>query len=139
MKISTKGRYALRFMLDMAQNAPDGKLISLGDIAKRQDISPKYLEQIVSMLVRAGFVAGMRGASGGYRLTRSPESYTVGQILRLTEGDLSPADCTSEFGCPRGGGCPAEAFWRGLYESVSQYVDTCTLADLIARSEEKRE
>lgn len=125
-------------MLDMAQHTANGSLASLGDVAKRQDISPKYLEQIVSILVRAGYVTGMRGASGGYRLTKAPEAYTVGQILRLTEGELSPADCTSEFGCPRGGGCPAEAFWRGLYSCITDYVDTCTLADLIAQCQEKR-
>ena len=95
MKISTKGRYALRLMIDLAERS-DGTPVSLKDVAKRQNISDKYLEQIISVLNRAGFVRSIRGAQGGYLLKKDPKEYTVGMILRLTEGSLAPVACIED-------------------------------------------
>ena len=95
MKISTKGRYALRLMLDLAQQPPT-EYVSIKSVATRQGISEKYLEQIIKMLSKSGLVESTRGKSGGYRLTRTPESYTVGEILRVTEGSLAPVSCLEE-------------------------------------------
>ena len=102
MRISTKGRYALRLMLDLAVH-DTGENIALKTIAKRQDISGKYLEQIIGVLTKAGFVKSVRGSSGGYRLARSPKEYTIGDILRLTEGSLAPVACVEEGveNCPK--------------------------------------
>ena len=94
MMISTKGRYALRVMIDIAENGGD-KYLPLRDVAERQNISEKYLESIIVLLSRAGYLEGLRGKGGGYRLTRTPREYTVGSILRLTEGDLAPVACLS--------------------------------------------
>ena len=123
MKISTKGRYALRLMTDIAAHEQDG-YVSLKDAAARQEISVKYLEQIAGMLSRAGFLRSGRGAQGGYRLAREPESYTVGSILRLTEGDLAPVACLEggENCCARCDTCATLDFWTGLYAAVQQYV-----------------
>ncbi len=100
MRISTKGRYAIKLMLDLATN-DNGEPIRLKDVARRQEISEKYLEQIISVLNKAGYVKSVRGPQGGYLLQRRPEEYTVGMILRLTEGCLSPVDCVA----PDGAGC----------------------------------
>lgn len=131
MKISTKGRYAVRMMIDIAENAGEGS-VSLKEISKRQDISIKYLEQIVGSLTRAGMLKSIRGAGGGYMLARSPQKYTIGDILRVTEGDLSPVAClsTDENTCPRAEGCKSLAFWKGLYKAINDYLDSTTLADL---------
>ena len=118
MKISTKGRYALRLMLDLAMN-DTGAPISLKDVAKRQDISDKYLEQIISVLNRAGFVKSVRGAQGGYLLKKEPQEYTVGMILRLTEGSLAPVACLTLI------------LWKKIYDAVSGVVDHTTLQDLV--------
>lgn len=138
MKISTKGRYALRLMLDMAVNG-NGELVRIKDIAARQDISDKYLEQIISALNKAGFVKSIRGPQGGYRLTREPEQYTVGMILRITEGNLAPVACleddTNE--CSRQGGCVTLVLWKKLDEAIKGVVDTITLADLVEWQKEK--
>lgn len=135
MKISTKGRYALRLMLDLAAH-PKGENIALRDISDRQEISVKYLEQIVPLLSRAGFLRSVRGAQGGYRLSRPSEEYTVGDILRVTEGSLAPIACleseTNE--CSRQGICPTLRFWEGLYAAINEYVDSVTLADLLEQS-----
>lgn len=131
MKISTKGRYALRLMLDLAlYNTNDP--IALKDIAKRQSISEKYLEQIISVLNKAGYVRSIRGAQGGYVLAREPKDYTVGMILRLTEGDLTPVACvgSSPTECERKGNCVTVRVWEKLYEAISGVVDNITLADL---------
>ena len=135
MKISTKGRYAVRMMLDLATNYA-GEPVRLKDMARRQEISEKYLEQIVSILNKAGFVRSVRGAQGGYVLQREPKDYTVGMILRLTEGSLAPVECVSELGtdCPRAGDCATRLLWAELYGAVNQVVDRVTLADLMARS-----
>ena len=110
MKISTKGRYALRLMLDLALYG-NQEPVRLKDVAKRQEISIKYLEQIISVLQKAGYVKSIRGAQGGYHLMKAPEDYTVGMILRATEGDLAPAECVSVDGhaCTRSGVCPSHA------------------------------
>ena len=130
MKISTKGRYALRLMLDLALHNT-GEYISIKSIAKRQDISEKYLEQIIPMLVRAGFVKSARGASGGYQLKEAPASYTVGMILRLTEGSLAPVACADDLSqCARGEVCAVAEVYQKIYEAVSHVVDSISLQDL---------
>ena len=132
MRISTRGRYALRLMLDLATNYT-GKPIRLKDVAKRQEISDKYLEQIISILNKAGFVRSVRGPQGGYFLTRKPEEYTVGMILRLTEGSLSPVDCLDEGAenCPRQESCVTFILWKQLDDAIRGVVDKVTLQDLV--------
>ncbi len=136
MKISTKGRYALRLMLDLALH-DTGEFIALKDISARQGISIKYLEQIVPLLCRAGLLKSVRGPQGGYKLTRSPAEYTVGTILRVTEGNLAPVTCLEdeENQCQRQDGCITLKFWQGLYDVVNRYVDSATLQDLIEAKE----
>ena len=131
MKISTKGRYALRVMIDLALNN-NGKYISLKDIAERQEISNKYLEQIISLLNKAGYLETARGNTGGYKLAKDPKEYTVGNILRATEGDLAPIYCLTEDGeCDRQKGCKTYSFWKGLDDVINKYIDSRTLQDLI--------
>ncbi|MDD7403467.1 MAG: Rrf2 family transcriptional regulator [Butyribacter sp.] len=132
MKISTRGRYALRFMLDIAMHGSDNP-VRLIDAAKRQGISEKYLEQIVSQLNKAGFVKSVRGPQGGYRLVKKPEEYTVGMILRLTEGSLAPVACLEfeENDCARQDSCATLELWKRLNDAISSVVDEVTLADLI--------
>lgn len=132
MKISTKGRYALRLMLYLAQH-DSGEYIALKDISIKQDISMKYLEQIVMLLTKAGFLKSVRGPQGGYRLAKSAAAYTVGDILRLTEGSLAPVACLADDPnqCPRMEQCPTLPFWQGLYQVISVYVDRFTLQDLV--------
>lgn len=134
MKISTKGRYALRLMIDLAQQDV-GIYVPLRDISKRQEISAKYLEQIVVQLSRAGFVRSTRGAQGGYQLAKAPNEYTVGDILRITEGSLAPVACLENdpIECDRAGECITLDFWRGLFDVINAYVDATTLEDLINR------
>lgn len=140
MKISTKGRYALRLMLDLAVNQT-GEYISIKNIAARQDISEKYLEQIITQLNRAGYVRSVRGAHGGYMLAKAPSEYTVGMILRLMEGSLAPVSCLeSEDGsCDRTSGCVTLEVWQKIQQAVDDVVDNITLADLVARYQEKTE
>jgi len=132
MKISTKGRYALRLMIDLAQHDAGG-YIPLRDISRRQEISAKYLEQIVVQLSRAGFVTSTRGAQGGYMLTRKPEEYTVGMILRAAEGSLAPVSCLDEDinHCEHAGRCTTLTIWQQLKDAIDNVVDNTTLADLI--------
>lgn len=132
MKISTKGRYALRLMLDLALNNT-GEPVRIKDIAARQEISDKYLEQIISTLNKAGFVKSIRGPQGGYRLSKEPEKYTVGMILRLTEGSLAPVPCLDDEVnyCERQGGCVTLRLWQMLNNAISDIVDKVTLADLM--------
>lgn len=138
MKVSTRGRYALRLMIDLAENGGEG-LVTLRDVAQRQEISVKYLEQIVSILGKAGLVRSSRGPQGGYSLSRPAEEYTVGDILRLTEGDLAPVSCLEgeENQCSRCDRCGTVGFWNGLYAVVNQYIDRFTLADLVNSRKEK--
>ena len=135
MKISTKGRYALRMLIDLAQHNDEG-FISLKDIAKRQNISKKYLEQIVPLLNKSGMLKTNRGYQGGYRLSKAPSAYTVGEILRVTEGSLSPVTCIEyEVNeCPKADTCPTLEIWRGLYNVVNEYLDGITLEDVVNRS-----
>jgi Rrf2 family protein len=132
MKISTKGRYALRLMLDVALHAEE-KPVRIKDISARQEISDKYLEQIVSILTKAGFVKSSRGPQGGYKLMRKPENYTVGQILRLIEGSLAPVACMEGDvnECTRKEICATLLVWEKLNDAITNVVDNITLADLI--------
>ena len=137
MRISTRGRYALRLMLDLATNYT-GKPIRLKDVAKRQEISDKYLEQIISILNKAGYVRSIRGPQGGYLLTRQPEEYTVGMILRLTEGSLAPVACLESDvnTCDRSENCVTLRVWEKLKDAIDGVVDHITLADLLEWSRE---
>lgn len=132
MKISTKGRYALRMMVDLAEHQGDG-YVSLKDIAGRQDISKKYLEQIIPVLTRGGFLKVSRGAQGGYRLAKAPAAYTVKEILELTEGSLAPVACLGDepLGCERSAFCATIGLWKGLQEVVENYLDGISLQDLL--------
>ena len=131
MKISTKGRYALRMMLEFALH-PD-ECTKISQVAERQQFSVKYLEQIVTILSRAGYVKSMRGSQGGYKLTRDPSEYTVGMILRLTEGNLAPVACLEDDKnqCQRAGFCVTLNVWKQLNDAINQVVDNVTLADLV--------
>lgn len=137
MIISTKGRYALRVMIDLAEHQTDN-YIPLKEIAQRQEISEKYLESILIILVQHKLLTGLRGKGGGYRLTRAPELYTVGSILRLTEGDLAPVACleASASPCPRMTGCRTLPMWRGLGQLINNYFDGITLADLMGPAQQ---
>ena len=125
---STKGMYALRAMADLASH--DG-WVSLGDVSKRQNISRKYLEQVISLMHKAGYVESRRGKGGGYRLSRAPGEYKAGEILRLTEGTLAPVVCL-EHGrrCEQADCCPTLPLWEGLDRVIGEYLDRYTLADL---------
>ncbi|MCQ2500579.1 MAG: Rrf2 family transcriptional regulator [Lachnospiraceae bacterium] len=130
MKISTKGRYALRLMIDITMHG-NGAPVPVKDIAARQEISVKYLEQIISSLVRAGLLNSIRGPQGGYRLTRQPSEYTVGEILRQTEGCLIPVECLNPNSgtCSRESTCVTQRFWRELNDAINSVVDKYTLED----------
>ena len=132
MKISTKGRYALRIMADLAIH-DNGEYIRLKDIAERQGITLKYMEQIMPLLTRAGYVKSYRGNNGGYMLARTPEEYTAGEILRTAEGSLAPIPCIEDHPnrCPRKGKCTTLSFWEGRWNVINEYVDGITLADLV--------
>lgn len=143
MMISTRGRYALRVMIDLAEHtektkpeataAPDQKFIPMKEVADRQGISLKYLERIIPALVKEGLIEGVHGKGGGYRLTRKPTEYSVGEILRLTEGDLAPVSCL-ECGaapCDRRDICKTFAMWKHFHEMTNEYFDGITVADLV--------
>lgn len=136
MLVSTKGRYALRVMLELAQRPADS-YTPLPVIAERQSVSEKYLESIVVLLSRAGLVEGVRGKGGGYRLTREPDQYTVGEILTLTEGSLAPVSCLAQgaASCPRMSSCRTYDMWKGLDDLIEDYFGKITLADLAAPDE----
>lgn len=137
MKISTRGRYAIRVMLDLAEHNT-GEYITLLDIARRQEISEKYLEAIVSTLSKNGYVHAMRGKGGGYRLAKAPEEYTIGSVLKLAEGSLAPVACLEDVPnqCPRAAECKTLKLWEGLYKLIEEYFDGITLADLIADADD---
>lgn len=131
MKISTKGRYALRVMIDLALNSNE-KYVTAKEISERQEISNKYLEQIIAMLNKAGYLETARGNTGGYKLSRKPNEYIIGDILKATEGDLTPIYCLTEEGkCNRQEGCKTYSFWKGLDDVINEYVNNKTLEDLI--------
>lgn len=138
MKISTKGRYALRLMVDLAEHKNEG-FIALKDIAARQEISKKYLEQIIPMLNTPGLLQTNRGFQGGYKLAKSPEKYTVGMILRLTEGSLAPVACLSDTPntCERAKECATLYVWEGLEKVITEYLDNITLQDILDKSNER--
>lgn len=130
--ISTRGRYALRVMIDIALNQEDG-YVPMKDVANRQGLSLKYLEQILPALTKGGLIKGVQGKGGGYRLTRKPEEYPVGDIIRLTEKDLAPVSCLAKGApaCERRSTCKTIAFWEGLDRVTTEYIDSKTLKDLM--------
>ena len=130
MIVSTKGRYALRVMIDLAEHRSE-KYVPLKEVAARQEISEKYLENILKVLVQNGFLEGLRGKGGGYRLTREPDQYTVGEILTLTEGSLAPVSCLAQGAAS----CPPYDMWKGLDDLIEDYFGKITLADLAAPDE----
>ena len=137
MKISTKGRYALRMLLDLAEHQGGG-YIALKDIADRQGISKKYLERIIPILSNSGMLKTIRGSQGGYRLAGTPDKYTVGDILRLTEGSLSPISCAEEPAeCERSEECAMLPVWQGLYRVIGEYLDGITLQDIMDKHREQ--
>ena len=138
MKISTKGRYALRMLVDLAEHRGEG-YVALKDIAERQALSKKYLEQIVPVLNKSGILRTNRGFQGGYSLSRSPETVTVGEVLRLTEGSLAPVKCIENVAfvdCDRSSDCPTLYVWQGLKKAIDTYLDSITLQDIVDRQRE---
>jgi Rrf2 family protein len=137
MTISTKGRYALRIMMDLANHL--GETIKLKDIAARQEISEKYMEQIISVLNKAGYVRSNRGAQGGYQLVMMPKDYTVGMVLRLTEGSLAPVECLSDnaLPCEREGKCATIEVYKRIYDAINNVIDNMTIQDLLEIEREK--
>lgn len=135
MKISTRGRYAIRVMLDLAEHN-NGEFIPLMDIAKRQEISEKYLESIVSALSKNKLVAALRGKGGGYRLAKAPEEYTIGSILKVAEGSLAPIACLEDETnlCERAGECKTLKMWQDLYKLIDDYFENITLQDLLEQN-----
>ncbi|MCD8117748.1 MAG: Rrf2 family transcriptional regulator [Oscillospiraceae bacterium] len=135
MRISTKGRYALRTMVDLAQHSDSG-LVTLKDVAARQELSQKYLEQIVTVMSRAGFVKGIRGPQGGYKLAREPREYNLAEILRLVEGSLAPVECLDETPnqCEHCAVCSTVEMWDGLYKVITDYLEGITLQDLLDKA-----
>ena len=132
MIISTKGRYALRVMIDLAEHQAD-RYIPLKEIAERQEISEKYLEAILKVLVRERLLIGLRGKGGGYKLSKPPEQYTVGSIIRLTEGDLAPVACLESGAapCPRVSHCRTLSMWQEFDQVINRFFDSYTIADLM--------
>lgn len=134
MMISTRGRYALRVLADLAEHRSEG-YVPMKDVAARQEISLKYMEKILPVLTKNHIVDGIQGKGGGYRLSREPGEYTLGEILRLTEGSLAPVACL-ECGakpCPRAANCPTLPVWGELDKRISGYLDSVTLADLVKK------
>lgn len=138
MKISTKGRYALRMLIDLAEH-PNSGYIALKDIAERQNISKKYLEQIVPILNKSNILHTNRGFQGGYQLAKSPHEYTVGEILSLTEGDLSPVACLGQnpIQCERSAECATLPMWQGLNRVINEYLDSVTLQDILDQQQQR--
>lgn len=132
MKISTKGRYAVRMLADLAEHKADG-YIALKDIAERQNISKKYLEQIVPLLNKSGILKANRGYQGGYMLAKNPEHITVGEVLRITEGSIAPVACLdfAPIQCERSDQCQTLFVWKGLYKAISEYLDGITIQDIL--------
>ena len=138
MKISTKGRYALRMLVDMAEHQNCG-FVALKDIAERQNISKKYLEQIIPIFNKSDILKTTRGSQGGYMLSRSPDKYKVGEILRLTEGSLAPVECLNQdpIECERSGECATLPIWQGLNKVINEYLDSITLQDILDQQSER--
>ena len=138
MKLSTKGRYALRMLVDLAEHQNCG-FVALKDIAERQNISKKYLEQIIPIFNKSDILKTTRGSQGGYMLSRSPDKYTVGEILRLTEGSLAPVECLNQdpIECERSGECATLPIWQGLNKVINEYLDSITLQDILDQQSER--
>ena len=138
MKISTKGRYALRMLVDLAEHRDEG-YIALKDIAERQNISKKYLEQIVLLFTKTDVLKTSRGYQGGYMLAKQPSECTVGEILRITEGSLAVVPCVEQdpIECRRSVECPVLDVWRGLYRVINEYLDSVTLQDILDPQRER--
>ena len=135
MKISTKGRYGLRIMIDLASNGTNGCCVSIKDIAEREELSDKYLEQIINLLSKHGLVKSVRGAKGGYLLTRSPQDITVEDILLATEGSLAPVACAADNGkCDKYCDCATSVIWSEIYNAIVGVVRNITLADLAEKT-----
>ncbi|MGN0930710.1 MAG: RrF2 family transcriptional regulator [Thermoguttaceae bacterium] len=137
MKISTRGRYALRMMIELAKRQGDG-YVSLTELSERLGISKKYLEQIIPLLSRASFLMTYRGHSGGYRLTRAPEEYSVGEVLRVTEGSIAPVPCVEPDNpspCEHIPNCPTYRVWKGLRDVIVNYLDNVRLSDLLSEND----
>ena len=136
MIVSTKGRYALRVLIDLAEH-DNGNYIPMKDVAERQEISLKYLERIMPVLARNRLVEGVHGKGGGYKLTRSPDQYVVGDILRLTEDTLAPVACLKDEPnlCKRADDCRTLPLWEGLYDVINNYLDSYTIADLMYKED----
>lgn len=132
MMISTRGRYALRVMIDLAEHN-DGSYIPMKEVAERQELSLKYLERIVPVLTKNKLIKGVHGKGGGYRLNKAPSEYTVGQILRLTEGDLAPVSCLEQGAepCKRAAECRTLKMWTDFYKITNDFFDNISIADLI--------
>ena len=132
MKVSTKGRYALRLVIDIAEHRSE-EYIPLKDIAARQEISEKYLESIIKLLVRSNLIVGLRGKGGGYKLTKSPDRYTVGEILRVCEDSLAPVSCLEDdpVKCSRASECRTLEMWSNLNTLINNYFDSITISDLM--------
>ena len=133
MMVSSRGRYALRVMADLAENEKNGAFIPLKEIAEREELSLKYLESIMTTLSKAGLVEGAHGKGGGYKLSRTPDEYTVGEILRLTEGNLAPVACIEQDAepCERAAECRTLEMWTGFFKMTNEYFDNITIADLM--------
>ena len=138
MRVSTKGRYALRMMVDLAEHREEG-FVALRDVAERQGISKKYLEQIVLVFNKSDLLRANRGSQGGYMLSRSPSKCTVGEILRLTEGSLAPVACVDRepVECGRSADCPTLPVWQGLSKVINDYLDGITLQDIVDKKRER--
>ena len=138
MKISTKGRYALRMLVDLAEHQNCG-FVALKDIADRQNISKKYLEQIIPIFHKSDILKTTRGSQGGYMLSRTPDKYTVGEILRLTEGNLAPVEGLDRnpVGCERSGECATLPVWQGLNRVINEYLDSITLQDILDQQRDR--
>ena len=138
MMVSTKGRYALTVMVDLARNGGDG-FVSLVDIAERENLSMKYLESIISILNKGGMLNSLRGKNGGYRLAREPKDYTINEILLLTEGTLAPVNCIMQDGvqCDKAATCSTLPLWAGLDKAIENYLSAITLEDIIEGNRKK--
>lgn len=139
MKISTKGRYAVRVMMDIAEHDGGEEFVKANQISARQGISAKYLEQIIAILNKAGYVSSVRGAQGGYKLAQPADSYTVGMILRLTEGSLFPVACMDDEvnSCSRCNNCEPLEVWKQISDAINNVVDNVTIADLLQKKQER--
>lgn len=137
MKISTRGRYALRFMIDLAQNCNTGEYTALKDVSQRQNISIKYLEQITSLLSKFGLLTSVRGPQGGYKLSKEPSAYRVSEILKITEGSLAPVACLESENntCEKKDTCQTLQLWEGLKRVINGYLDNVTLEDLASKKD----